>query len=175
MNSRLKWIATCLLVALPGLGVGAERPAPRSGTNKYVGAAKCRSCHDADEKGNQFAAWQRAKHSKCLRAAGLEGSPRHRQGARLRPEARRPVRELSRSRGLAQEDPLQGGRRGEGGRAHGTGRDREPSRIGGLPRMPQRGEPHLPAVLLLRTAREGAPHPSVDHRGGGRALGLRLR
>ncbi len=34
--------------------------------NKYVGAAKCKSCHGSDETGNQHAAWMKMHHAKAF-------------------------------------------------------------------------------------------------------------
>jgi len=31
--------------------------------NKYVGADKCKMCHQSESKGNQYAAWKKSKHA----------------------------------------------------------------------------------------------------------------
>jgi hypothetical protein len=33
---------------------------------KYIGAAKCKMCHNSDEKGKQFGKWTESKHSKAF-------------------------------------------------------------------------------------------------------------
>jgi len=34
--------------------------------NRYIGAKKCKSCHKSDESGNQYGAWEHARHSKAF-------------------------------------------------------------------------------------------------------------
>lgn len=40
--------------------------------NQYVGSAKCKMCHNAPAKGDQFKKWSDSKHSKAL--ASLKGA-----------------------------------------------------------------------------------------------------
>ncbi len=40
--------------------------AARPAENQYIGAKKCKSCHSSEEVGNQFGAWEAAKHSKAF-------------------------------------------------------------------------------------------------------------
>lgn len=40
--------------------------------NKYVGAAKCKMCHQSADKGNQYAQWSSSKHSKAVDALKTE-------------------------------------------------------------------------------------------------------
>jgi len=42
--------------------------------NKYIGAAKCKSCHDNAEKGDQFGAWEHAKHSHAFEVLGSDAA-----------------------------------------------------------------------------------------------------
>jgi mono/diheme cytochrome c family protein len=53
------------LIALAGAGLlGAGGPAPAAtAAGKYIGAAKCKSCHSSAESGDQYGAWSKAKHS----------------------------------------------------------------------------------------------------------------
>ena len=44
----------------------AADPALRD--NKYIGAGKCESCHDAEASGNQFGSWKEAGHSHAMEA-----------------------------------------------------------------------------------------------------------
>jgi len=46
----------------------SHEPAP----NKYIGAAKCKSCHDKAETGDQYGKWEMAKHSKAFEALGSD-------------------------------------------------------------------------------------------------------
>jgi hypothetical protein len=38
----------------------------KSGTNRYIGAEKCKNCHMSDASGNNFAAWQKMDHAKAF-------------------------------------------------------------------------------------------------------------
>jgi hypothetical protein len=40
--------------------------------NKFVGAAKCKSCHGSDETGNQHAAWMKMAHAKAFASLATE-------------------------------------------------------------------------------------------------------
>jgi len=41
--------------------------------NKYIGAEKCKMCHNKPEKGDQFNKWKASKHSKANAATGVAG------------------------------------------------------------------------------------------------------
>ena len=68
-RSRLALAAGC--VVLPALSLGSlfhgERPA---GTppllNRYIGAAACKNCHKAKEKGEQYQKWEESEHAKAF-------------------------------------------------------------------------------------------------------------
>ena len=47
-----------------GRGVSAE---PTLAPNKYIGAKKCQSCHDAEASGNQWGAWLEAGHAEAFK------------------------------------------------------------------------------------------------------------
>jgi hypothetical protein len=78
----LTWIAT--LVALV-LAVGVGNAAAEDAT--YAGVKKCKTCHKKELIGDQYSAWQKAKHSKAYetlksdkaleiaKQAGLSGAP----------------------------------------------------------------------------------------------------
>ncbi len=38
--------------------------------NRYIGAAKCKNCHQAEEKGNQYGVWENAKHAQAFATLG---------------------------------------------------------------------------------------------------------
>jgi len=66
--------AISLLLLTAGLSVAANRADPdpvkvpeatRSAENRFIGAKKCKSCHKSDEVGNQYGAWESARHSKA--------------------------------------------------------------------------------------------------------------
>ena len=54
----------CLLPTLWGR-TPLEAPA-RPAANKYIGAKKCKNCHDAEASGNQWGSWQHAGHAKAF-------------------------------------------------------------------------------------------------------------
>lgn len=41
--------------------------------NTYIGSAKCKMCHNAPAKGDQFKKWSESKHAKSSTAAGVAG------------------------------------------------------------------------------------------------------
>lgn len=41
--------------------------------NTYIGAEKCKMCHQGPAKGDQFKKWQESKHAKANTAAGVAG------------------------------------------------------------------------------------------------------
>jgi len=53
-----------ILLGLFGLAVfTAASPAQDKKPNRYIGAAKCMNCHKFEGGGNQYAAWEAAKHA----------------------------------------------------------------------------------------------------------------
>jgi hypothetical protein len=78
----LTWIVSLVaLVLAVGVGNAAAQDA------KYVGAKKCKTCHKKELIGDQYGAWQKAKHSKAYKTlkgdkalevakkVGLSGAP----------------------------------------------------------------------------------------------------
>lgn len=41
--------------------------------NKYIGAEKCKMCHNKPEKGDQYKKWKESKHAKANAATGVAG------------------------------------------------------------------------------------------------------
>jgi hypothetical protein len=60
MGSGFAWI-----VAVIGLTLVAGAGVSSAADFKYVGAKKCKTCHKKELIGNQYGAWQEAKHSKA--------------------------------------------------------------------------------------------------------------
>jgi hypothetical protein len=52
-------IATCTLALVLGGNADAK--------NKYVGAKKCKKCHDGKDKGGQHAVWKKMKHANAYK------------------------------------------------------------------------------------------------------------
>lgn len=72
------WIAAA--VALVGVAVvgfapegSAAQPA-QAKVNKYIGAAKCKSCHSSEETGNQHGAWSKMKHAQAYEALASDAA-----------------------------------------------------------------------------------------------------
>src|SRR5690349_12825888 len=70
-----------LTIAILCLGVvgivvaqGAQEPKPAApAVNHYIGAEKCKSCHQADAAGNQYSKWHGTEHAKAYeRLASVE-------------------------------------------------------------------------------------------------------
>ena len=70
MNARLS-LTTALalpvlaLLALPLLSTSETAHPALAG--KYIGAAKCKNCHSSAESGDQYGAWEKAKHSHAFK------------------------------------------------------------------------------------------------------------
>ena len=66
------------LLLFGGLGavLGPDAAAAASGApsaeSKYIGATKCKSCHSSAETGDQYGAWQKAKHSHAFEVLGTD-------------------------------------------------------------------------------------------------------
>ena len=68
MRRQGGWIAlvACAVIAAGFATAGAEdAPAP-----KYVGAGKCKMCHNSVRKGAQFKVWSESKHSHAFEVLG---------------------------------------------------------------------------------------------------------
>jgi hypothetical protein len=61
-------IGFCLVL----LAATASLPAFADGTHKFVGAEKCKMCHNSPAKGAQFTKWTETKHSKAYAALASE-------------------------------------------------------------------------------------------------------
>jgi len=61
MMARLTWIAMAI-----GLAMAVSTAGIASADAKYVGASKCKTCHKKELIGNQYGAWEEAKHSKAF-------------------------------------------------------------------------------------------------------------
>ena len=56
-----------VLLGFVGFGLAANHPGSQDAKpNLYIGAARCKNCHQFAEGGNQYGAWEEAKHSKAF-------------------------------------------------------------------------------------------------------------
>ena len=65
---RILTLAAMALLAAPLLLAPSPVPAagaPQGTVNRYIGAAKCKNCHQAKESGDQFGIWTKEKHAKA--------------------------------------------------------------------------------------------------------------
>lgn len=72
-------ILAAMAACAVGLGVLTAFSDPAPGTepvraNKYIGAAKCKNCHKDEDKGNQYAVWENAAHSKAFETLGSDAA-----------------------------------------------------------------------------------------------------
>lgn len=59
-------LVACLGLLLADSGSGSRATQdPGATANRYIGAAKCKSCHRSEEAGDQHGAWEQAKHSQA--------------------------------------------------------------------------------------------------------------
>ena len=63
MLARITWIGVALTMIL---AVGAAQGARKKKPPRYVGAAKCNTCHKKELMGNQQAAWEQGPHAKAF-------------------------------------------------------------------------------------------------------------
>ncbi len=54
-----------LMVFVVSAAVAQEKAAPKA-EHKFIGAAKCKTCHNSPAKGEQFKKWTESKHSKAF-------------------------------------------------------------------------------------------------------------
>lgn len=54
--------------ALAGEGVAGAAPIEQAKANRYIGAQKCKTCHDKEETGNQHKQWLESKHASAFAA-----------------------------------------------------------------------------------------------------------
>ncbi len=74
-------IAWALVLGVTGFGIaaataGAPPAQAAKGINHYIGAGKCKSCHQAKASGNQYAAWQALDHAKAYEVLASDEAKR---------------------------------------------------------------------------------------------------
>jgi Cytochrome c554 and c-prime len=67
-------IAAVALFGLVFARSSKESAEPQSGAagNRYIGANKCKNCHEAEASGNQYAVWLKSGHSKAFETLGSD-------------------------------------------------------------------------------------------------------
>jgi hypothetical protein len=59
------FLLSVLTIAQEKAAPAQEKAAPAKVVHKYVGAAKCKMCHNSPTKGEQFKKWSDSKHAKA--------------------------------------------------------------------------------------------------------------
>ena len=70
-NLILTLVGACGLVAL-FLVPGEASPGAVLKPNRYIGAAKCKSCHKSEASGNQYEVWSGMQHAKAFETLGSD-------------------------------------------------------------------------------------------------------
>jgi hypothetical protein len=55
-----------LVLAQSGTTAKSEPASGKASANKYIGADKCKNCHQSEASGNPYGVWQKAAHSKAF-------------------------------------------------------------------------------------------------------------
>ncbi|MCE9583417.1 MAG: cytochrome c family protein [Planctomycetes bacterium] len=71
MRKSIVFFASAVLIAVCTLAVATAGDPPDKG-NKYIGADKCKNCHEAKAKGSQYSTWKGTKHAKAYEGLGTE-------------------------------------------------------------------------------------------------------
>jgi hypothetical protein len=72
-------VVWAVLFGLSGLVIAATAGDPSSqgkSVNHYIGAAKCKNCHQAKSSGNQYGTWQGVDHAKAFEALASDEAKR---------------------------------------------------------------------------------------------------
>jgi hypothetical protein len=60
-------LVIALMLALSAMSIAQEKTeAPAKTAHKFIGAAKCKMCHNSPAKGEQFKKWTESKHAKAF-------------------------------------------------------------------------------------------------------------
>jgi len=61
-------------LALPFLRSSAPTSAPRPAEDRYIGAAKCKACHQSEESGDPYGIWSEAPHAHAFHVLASDES-----------------------------------------------------------------------------------------------------
>lgn len=70
MKCGLTLLGLAIAATLTAVAVGGDPPPAKA--NKYVGAEKCKNCHEAKDKGSQYSTWKGSKHSQAFDTLGSD-------------------------------------------------------------------------------------------------------
>jgi len=68
-NTLFTLVVITLVAGLVALSLGAgatQQKAPAKDPGKFIGAEKCKNCHQSKAAGNQFAKWKEMKHARAF-------------------------------------------------------------------------------------------------------------
>lgn len=81
-RSRVFGGSLLLLAALPFLSSSPATTGEGHGApNRYVGAQRCKTCHQASESGDQYGAWQKEKHAQAYEALASDKAKEYAKAA----------------------------------------------------------------------------------------------
>jgi hypothetical protein len=66
MSRIIPWVRVPCLAVTAGLLLVSGALAQEKAAHKYIGADKCKTCHMAEAKGNQYGAWLKSAHAKAF-------------------------------------------------------------------------------------------------------------
>src|SRR6185295_4817207 len=67
MAARLAAAGALVAIGLASISTNAATQAAKpAGVNHYIGAAKCKNCHNSAKSGDQFGKWKEQKHAKAF-------------------------------------------------------------------------------------------------------------
>jgi hypothetical protein len=70
MRHRLFLCLSSVVVVAGAIALAFAGDPPKG--NKYIGAEKCKNCHEAKSKGSQYSTWKSMKHSHAFEALGTD-------------------------------------------------------------------------------------------------------
>lgn len=61
---RAGWVAMLVAISVAGIAFAADEAAKPA--NQYLGAGKCKTCHNSAKKGAQYKSWSESKHANAF-------------------------------------------------------------------------------------------------------------
>jgi len=71
---RAPVVIALALSGFVGLALSATGPGSQDDVNHYIGAAKCKNCHNSEASGDQYGVWEKAKHSSAWKLLATDAA-----------------------------------------------------------------------------------------------------
>ncbi len=71
MRKSVLFVFSAVLIVAGSITLAVSGDPPDKG-NKFIGAEKCKNCHEAKSKGSQYSTWKAMKHAKAFETLGSE-------------------------------------------------------------------------------------------------------